>query len=511
MAQFLSRRLTRHLITGFGIAGAVLTATLWLLLAEIGQTNTTAQQRQPEPLEADVNIARPGAGSLGDPYYSWMGNTGYDALHYTIDLTIHSLDVPTSTITGAVTLTAEATQSLSTFNLDFLGFTIEQIVVNEAPATFSRLDRELMIIPESPLPVGQRFTVTVAYRGTPLTMSDPALPSFPGVGWLTMEKGIYVLNQPSGASTWFPVNDYPQDKATYTYRITVPVPYIVAANGILEETIDHQNMTTYIWQATDPMASYLTTINIAELEEQSAIGPGGLPIRNYFPIDAPSAITEPFEATAAQIEFFSELLGPYPFEAYGSLVMDANFPAALETQTLPVYGRSAVAVMGERVLAHELAHQWIGNYVSVETWQDIWINEGFATYADWLWVGESQGETAMHKLIKAAYDRLAPDATTARAQLDYAPPGRPPITGLFGQSVYQRGGLTFAALHALLGDETFFEVIRTYIKRYGNGTAGTDEFVAMAEEISGEDLDEFFNAWLFDDPLPDIPQLDLER
>jgi aminopeptidase N len=472
-------------------------------------------------------LPRPGAGSLGDPYYPWMGNGGYDALHYTLDLTVNGVATPAVTLTATVTLVAEATHGLRSFNLDFAGFVIEELMVNGMPARYGRSGRELMILPAVALPAGERFTVTVAYHGTPAPQADPAVP-FAGIGWLPMDSGVYVLNQPSGASTWFPVNDHPLDKATYTYRVNVPKPYVVAANGILQARIDQGATTTYLWEARDPMVSYLTTLAIARLEEQSEQGPGGLLIRNYFPVDAPPDVRAPFAQTIPQLEFFSEIFGPYPFEVYGSLVMDEDFPGALETQTLPVYGRLILLAMGERVLAHELAHQWIGNSVSIKGWQDIWINEGLATYADWLWVGRRQGEGARTQLIREAYAQLAPEesagahplkpsleglqsmhAAAARLPARYAPPGRVPVDELFGTSVYQRGALTFAALHAAWGDEIFFRFLRTYATRYQGGNAGTHDLIAVAEEVSGEEMGPFFEAWLFEDELPAIPELGL--
>ena len=321
----------------------------------------------------------PGAPDLGEPFYSWMGNGGYDALHYTIDLTV---EMETSFVAGGVAIDAEATQALSRFNLDFLGLEVNEVTVNGEDATFWREGRELTIEPVEPLQQGEIFHVIVSYSGVVEAVPDPAIP-FEVIGWLHGDSGVYVLSEPSGASSWYPVNDSPLDKASYTFRITVDKPYVVAANGLLQETVDNGDSTTYQWEAADPMASYLATINIAEFDVESEVGPNELPIVNYFPTTSGPEVRKHFAVTAEQIAYFSEVFGPYPFETFGAIVMDDNaFSAALETQTRPVYGARIVINVGEAVIAHEMAHQWFGDSISLEKWSDIWLNEGFATYAE---------------------------------------------------------------------------------------------------------------------------------
>jgi len=222
-----------------------------------------------------------GSDGIGDPYFPQMGNGGYDALHYTLDL---AADIQHNTLSGTVTIEAQTTEDLRSFNLDFSGFEIAQVTLDGQPVSYDRQAGELIIGPlDPPLASGETITVAVSYSGTPQGIAVAGIPLL--LGWYNYGSGVFVASEPAGAAGWYPVNDHPLDKATYTFRITVPEPYIVAANGVLEDTLDHGDTTTYVWEMRQPMASYLATVDIDRFELQTGEGPGGLPIRNYFPPD----------------------------------------------------------------------------------------------------------------------------------------------------------------------------------------------------------------------------------
>lgn len=459
-------------------------------------TGETSPTEEPGDLPADPLA---GADGMGDSLYPEFGNGGYNTLTYTLDLTVK--DVDTSELEATTTIEATATQSLSRFNLDFAGFEITSIEVNDEAAEFERKDQELTIIPAQALSKDETFTVIVSYQGIPAPMISQALP-FP-TGWIAYDGGIFVLSEPDGSASFYPVNDHPLDKATYTIIVTVPEPYEVAANGVLEETQDNGDSTTYTFTVRELMASYLTTININDFNIETMESENGIPIRNYYAASLPEEVNLPFARQGAMIDYFSELFGPYPFEVYGSLVMDTEFGAALENQTMSIYGIDMIDfndVEGtEAVVAHELTHQWFGDSISVADWSDIWLNEGFATYGEALWVEYDYGQDGLNDWVNGVYEEVQ-----AYPQF-YPPPGNPAANDLFNGGVYLRGGLTLHALRLTIGDDAFFETLRTYHEGYKYGNATTEDFIAVAEEISGQDLDDLFNAWLYDEQLPEFP------
>jgi aminopeptidase N len=440
-----------------------------------------------------------GSSGMGDSLYPGFGNGGYDANSYILDITVN--DVKTSDLTAVTTIEAVATQDLSRFNLDFAGFEITGIAVNDEAAEFERKGQELTIIPARGLSEGETFTVVVEYEGIPTPMTSKALP-FP-TGWIAYENGIFVLSEPDGSASFYPVNDHPLDKALYTVIITVPEPYEVAVNGTLEEQTGDGETTTYRFEMRDPMASYLTTIDVNDFDVETMESGDGIPIRNYYAVNLPDGINEPFARQGEMLDYFSELFGPYPFDVYGSLVMDTYFGAALENQTLSIFGADMVDLEDiegtEAVVAHELAHQWFGDSVSVADWSDIWLNEGFATYGEALWVEYDYGREGLDEWVQSVYIEVReyPDY--------YPPPGDPAANDLFNSGVYLRGGLTLHALRLETGDEAFFEILREYHERYKYGNAATEDFIAIAEEIHGADLGDLFDAWLYEKDLPPMP------
>ncbi|MBI3162796.1 MAG: hypothetical protein HYZ23_09810 [Chloroflexi bacterium] len=232
---------------------------------------------------------------------------------------------------------------------------------------------------------------------------------------------------------------------------------------------------------------------------------GGVPIRNYYSTGLEENVREPFARQGRMIDYFSELFGPYPFDVYGALVMDTEFGAALENQTLSIFGIDMIDVDDveetELVVAHELAHQWFGDSVSLADWGDIWLNEGFATYAEALWYEHLYGQDGLDEYVEYLYSVVDEYDDTG------TPPGDPPADDLFNSGVYEWGGLTLHALRLEVGDETFFEILKTYHERYKNGNATTEDFISIAEEVSKKELSEFFNDWLYKGILPPLSDL----
>ena len=434
---------------------------------------------------------QPGAPGVGDAYFPGLGNGGYDVAHYELQLEWKPDD---GTLAGVATIEATATQHLSAFHLDLAGLSVASVEVDGAPAQASHQDRELQVTPAGTIPAGERFTVVVAYGGAPRPVSDGT--DLFDVGWQTDGREAYVVSEPTGAATFFPVNDHPTDKATYTFRVTVPDGQVAAANGLLQEQLDAgARRTTWVWAARDPMASYLVQVAIGDYELVDGGTFGAVTIRHVLHRSFADAARTTVARTAEMIDVLDDVYGPYPFEAYGVVAVDEALGFALETQTLTIIGRD-VGSSGrdaDGILLHELAHQWVGNAVSPGAWQDIWLNEGLATYSEWLWSERTGGHRA------AALAR-----GFARAGGLDLPPGDPGNRELFARSVYLRGGMTLQALREAIGDDAFFTLLRRWVETHRYDDARTPDFVALAEEVSGQQLDGLFDAWLYGPSLPSL-------
>ena len=195
------------------------------------------------------------------------------------------------------------------------------------------------------------------------------------------------------------------------------------------------------------------------------------------------------------IDFLAGVFGPYPFSAVGSIIDDQLISFALENQTRPIYSRVFFEDRGDAeadtVIVHELAHQWAGDYLSVHNWRDIWLNEGFATYAEWLWA-ERQGR----RTAQAAFDERMSTYTPA-AGSGRSGSATPAATHLFDAPIYQRGAMTLHALRVRIGDDAFFRLLKAWVSENAGGTVTTKRFIALAERVSGKQLDGFFNTWLY--------------
>jgi aminopeptidase N len=430
---------------------------------------------------AGASAASPGAPGAGDAYFPLAGNGGYDVKHY--GLTI-KYEPTTKAFSGVAEIDARALQSLSRFNLDLRGFTVRSVTVDGRPATFTRDGQELTVAPRRALSRHERFTVTVRYDGT---TGQPLDNTGALYGWVSYGDGSFVANEPEGASTWYPVNDHQTDKASYDFRITVPNGKTAVANGELVSRKSERGWTTYVWRATDPMASYLSTASVGDYDLRFSRGPKGLPIIDAVDRDLPPEADDGLARTNEMIAYFTDVFGRYPFTSYGAIIDDDEDAGyALETQTRPIYSGAP----DESTVAHELAHQWFGNSVSPELWRDIWLNEGFATYAEWLWEEHTGGTTAA-----AQFDTLyALPPTSSVYRHKVADPG---AQNLFVSSVYNKGAMTLQALREKIGDRAFFATLKAWYLLNRDSDAGTADFIALTERISRQELSPFFETWLY--------------
>ena len=443
------------------------------------------------PVPASAGVGTPGSDGIGDSYFPRYGNGGYDVRRYALDIRYRPAS---NRLTGTATITAVATQDLSRFNLDFVGLQIGSLTVDGTDTTWVREHgHELVVTPPSTLTDGSTFVVRVRYGGIPKVFHDVVRG-----GVVPTSDGALFIGEPQSAAAWFPVNDHPRDKATYRIDLTVPERLDAISNGrLLGRAEASTGWTTWSWRENDPMASYLATAAIGRFRIDRRTSRDGIRVLDAVDPRAPSAARRSLQKEERTVRFMSNQFGAYPFDDLGGVVDRTPLGYALETQTRPVYD-SRFFAGGENVfvVVHELAHQWFGDSVSVGDWQHIWLNEGFATYAEWLWA-DRKGRFTPQAFFNFICSSFGPGNSFWKV-----PPGDPGPRDLFDGAVYLRGAMTLQALRKEVGTAAFFEILRTWVQQHAGDTATTTQFIQLAETTSGMQLDSLFRAFLFEPEKP---------
>ncbi len=454
---------------------ALLAPLLGLLLTEAPGGSPAAAQQAPAP----------GTVGIGDPYFPQDGNGGIDVVHYDVR---NSYSFGSGRLAGRTRLDVRATQDLSRFNLDFQ-LPVRSVTVNGERARFrSAGDHELRITPAAAIVNGAQFQVLVRYAGFPAAEKSRGQSN-----WLADRDEVVTMNEPHMAAWWFPANDHPRDKASFDIRVTVPRGKDVIANGVLVSKRTRHGRTTAHWRAVEPMATYLAFFAAGDFETRSGRCNG---ITNFVAVSKRragfargQAAKDLADQTCTIVTALANVLGPYPFSAMGGLVTSLPVTFALENQTRPTYPALGGPSVG--LMAHELAHQWFGDSVSVSGWRDIWVNEGLAQFLQTYYVTEVVSGHSMQEWLVDNYDTFSSEAGTWQLSIDDPGPAR-----LFDGAVYFRGSMAVQALRHRIGDPAFWTLLRTWVSQraYGNGSVA--DFEALATTISGQDLTAFFDAWL---------------
>ncbi|MGY0068173.1 M1 family metallopeptidase [Streptomyces sp. QTS137] len=439
----------------------------------------------------------PGSAGVGDPYFPEAGNGGYDVSHYALDL---AYDPAAHHLTGTATITARATEDLTALNLDLEGLDVERVTVDGTAARWRRAGQELTVRPPEGLERDRTFRVVVRYSGAPVTVTDP---DGSEEGWLRTADGAVALGQPTGSMAWFPGNHHPSDKATYTVTATVPKGLRAVSNGEPAGERTTGGRTAFTWRTTEPMASYLAVLAVGRYEARRTTTPGGLPVHTFVDPRQAAASRAVLARIPDVVEWAEGWFGPYPFSSAGAIVErpeDAGY--ALETQNRPLFPGAPDTLL----LVHELAHQWYGDSVTPRTWRDMWLNEGFAVYAEWLWREDHGGGTAQETFDAMYAGTYFPDAATNEAIWSF-PPARPPgAAHVSGVPVYQRGAMVLHRIRQTVGDDAFRALLRGWAKDHRHGTADTGDFTSYVEKAApDEDFDGIWSDWLYGEGKPAHP------
>ncbi len=424
-------------------------------------------------------------------YTPGHGDTSYRVAHYELDL---AYQVDGNQLTGRAVLHCVAVEDLLQFKVNLFGLRVAKLTLDGRRVKYEHGKRGISVRTVDAIAAGEPFTVEVRYSGKPRAVPSKTLGP---TGWEELADGVIVCGQPHGAPSWFPCNDRPGDKASYSISISAPSGYRVVSNGRLVSTQRRAGSTTWAYHQPEPMATYLATVQIGRycVLDLDAV----VPLQAVLPGSLIPAYEDVFGRQPQMLAFFSRVFGDYPFGAYTVVITEDDLEIPLESQGLSTFGANHLVQSWdtERLIAHEMSHQWFGNSLTLADWADIWLHEGFACYCEWLWSEESGGVTA-HQHAAAHWYQLA----VLDQDLILSDPG-PQL--MFDDRVYKRGALTLHAVRLRIGDDAFFSLLRGWVGEYAHGTVTTAMFATFAEQHTGVPLATLFDAWLNEAALPELP------
>lgn len=433
-----------------------------------------------------------------DPYVPGHGDTSFEARHYdlTLDYAIASNHLSGKAVIDCVIAEkSEGGGPTRRVEFDLHKLKVVKLAVSGAKVErWGQSGSRLFIRFAKELAPGHEFTVTATYKGSPHTMRG-----IDGdAGWEELTDGVIVASQPHGAPTWYPVNDRAANKATYRIEVATDSAYTVIANGTLAHRRGTGAKTSWVYEVKNPMAPYLATVQIGRYETR-VLRSHPNEVSVVYPPRLRAQVETAFSHQAHMVDYFSRVFGAYPFETYTAVVTDDDLEIPLESQTLSTFGANFATMQwdSQRLIAHELAHQWFGNTVTAASWKDIWLHEGFACYSEWLW-SQVCGYKSTDRQAAEHWGRLSekPEDITLY---------NPGPDDMFDDRIYKRGALTLHALRRTVGDDHFFDILQTWVRGNQFGLVTSEGFIELAQRVAEQDLSQLFNAWLYDEELPDLP------
>jgi aminopeptidase N len=444
-------------------------------------------------------VPKPGAQSAGERLYPGLGNGGYDVQSYTV---AYDYQPGKSQMASSVDIVAKAVQSLSSFSLDAVAKQVGKITVNGLPAEYelNNSREKLVITPKVPLLRGLPFHVRIAFVAD--RSLEPKAPDFPEQNhfdhWIDTPNGFSLMGQPDRSHLFFPMNDVPSDKARVTFRVTVPKDLQAAAGGTLQSKRTVGNRTTYVYSTRDPIPTDVAQLTVGRLTEIKGRGPHGLPLRSFVDTPKAKAAAKGVALVPEQLRWVEDKIGsPYPFETYGVLGADGVGGYALESATLSMFNPDYLTDPGDEgvVMVHELVHQYFGNAVSVRSWDDMWLSEGHASYYGGLYAA-AKGHATVDEFIRRAYEFDLENRAT------YGPPGRPADTLDVLGGTNAGGAVMLDGLNRMVGEKTFRAIESTFFEKFRNRSATTQDYIDVANAVSGKDFTEYINSWIYGKTTP---------
>ncbi len=470
-----------------------LCGVLTVLLVPSSRLAAVAAQEEPEPIPAGL-APPPG------PYAP-----GMDVLHYDLELALVEAERFLALARVRVRLTDPLPDELT---FDLSGLAVTQVRVDGRDAPFRLDEGRLLVSLPRDADSGQELDVSVSYGGVP----DDGLILRENVHGA---PSAFADNWPNRARFWFPSVDHPSDKATVTFTVHAPSAWTVIANGrqvgepmpTAEDALgDPSGKRTWRWQTDVPIPSYTMVVGAADLEVRE-VGLGacgdapaspredGCVVVSYwvFPEDVERARPS-FRRAVEMTDFFTEVVGPFPYEKLAHVQSATRF-GGMENSSAIFYSEQAIAEGRdiEGTVSHEIAHQWFGDSATEADWSHLWLSEGFATYFGNFFFERADGIASMRR--RMAEDR-AEYLRSGSAARPVIATGETDLFELLNENNYEKGGWVLHMLRDLVGDDAFFEGVRTYYARHANDTALTADLQAAMEEVSGEELGWFFEQWL---------------